>query len=184
MGWIVYKHTFPDGKVYYGITSRDENERWLDGKGYMNQPVVFDAIIKYGWDNIRHEVVETFLTEEEARAAEKSLIMSKGKGQTYNVAYKTLQDEIVGKDDNIYRLCGGIPDSVVAKIEEKYECMPFHFRLFDDRVELLSLEKTNEGFDVLKHVAFYPNGGIAKKRFSEWLNNVEWVQGVHEPILK
>lgn len=33
--YFLYKHTFPNGKVYIGITSRVNPERrWLGGRGY------------------------------------------------------------------------------------------------------------------------------------------------------
>ena len=67
--YVVYLHTFPNGKCYVGITCQDVSRRWRDGKGYEGQPV-FDAILKYGWDNIKHEILMTHLTKEEAEDAE------------------------------------------------------------------------------------------------------------------
>jgi predicted GIY-YIG superfamily endonuclease len=58
----VYMHTFPDNKVYIGITRQSLSQRWgKDGYGYQKQPV-YNAIKKYGWDNIKHELVEDGLT--------------------------------------------------------------------------------------------------------------------------
>lgn len=67
--YVVYLHTFPNGKYYVGITCQDVNRRWRDGKGYEGQPV-FDAILKYGWENIKHEILMTHLTKAEAEQAE------------------------------------------------------------------------------------------------------------------
>lgn len=54
---VVYKHIFPNGKVYIGQTKfLDYARRWSGGYGYMNQPV-FNAIQKYGWENIKHEIL-------------------------------------------------------------------------------------------------------------------------------
>lgn len=47
--------------------------------GYKRCPYFWRAIVKYGWDNFRHEIVAEGLTEEEAKQREKDLI----------VAYKT-----------------------------------------------------------------------------------------------
>ena len=69
----VYCHTFPNGKKYIGITKQELKRRWRDGAGYIGQPV-FDAIIKYGWDNITHEVLFDGLTKEEAEQKERELI--------------------------------------------------------------------------------------------------------------
>lgn len=32
--YIVYVHIFPNGKKYFGITSKAPNQRWENGKGY------------------------------------------------------------------------------------------------------------------------------------------------------
>ena len=72
--FFVYIHTFPNGKVYIGMTSRKPYERWSGGHGYKGQPIVWDAIVKYGWKNIRHVIVESGLTKAEAEALERSLI--------------------------------------------------------------------------------------------------------------
>ena len=74
MSWSVYKHTFPDGRVYIGITSLSPHERWDDGFGYESQSKVFRQIVKVGWDNIRHEVLAQGLSEQSARDMERVLI--------------------------------------------------------------------------------------------------------------
>jgi group I intron endonuclease len=73
--WVVYIHTFPNNKKYVGITSLDVTERWgKNGCGYRGQTIIYRAIKKYGWDNIKHEVVMYNLTEDEACKIETSLI--------------------------------------------------------------------------------------------------------------
>lgn len=52
----VYLHTFPNGKVYVGITKNTEL-RWDNGEGYIDNPPMYEDIVKYGWDNIKHEVI-------------------------------------------------------------------------------------------------------------------------------
>lgn len=82
MGYSVYKHTFPNGKVYIGITSQKPEYRWANGKGYTNrgrngeykQPYMANAIIKYGWDNVVHEILFENLTKDEAEQKEIDLI--------------------------------------------------------------------------------------------------------------
>lgn len=74
--YIVYKHTAPNGKVYIGITSMNPVKRWGSGNGYRNNPHFWNAIVKYGWDNIRHEILFDGLSKEEARELEKKLIAS------------------------------------------------------------------------------------------------------------
>lgn len=75
MGYIVYKHTSPSEKVYIGITSRTTKERWgNNGIGYKACPYFWRAIQKYGWDNIKHEILYEDLTQEEACEMEIKLI--------------------------------------------------------------------------------------------------------------
>lgn len=71
--YSVYKHTTPSGKVYIGITRKAVKDRWLNGRGYDGQ-VFGIAVKKYGWENIKHEVVASGLTEQEASAKERWLI--------------------------------------------------------------------------------------------------------------
>lgn len=60
----VYVHTCPNGKKYVGCTTKVKPEyRWVEGRGYRRQPFE-EAIRKYGWDNITHEVFEVDSKEE------------------------------------------------------------------------------------------------------------------------
>lgn len=70
----VYKHTFPNGAIYIGKTDMEPEDRWLDGFGYRNSPMVFKAIVKYGWDNVQHDIIEDNLTHDEAIKLEQELI--------------------------------------------------------------------------------------------------------------
>ena len=65
--WVVYKHTAPNGKSYIGITHQKTKYRWgKDGNGYKQNPLIWKAIQKYGWNNFTHEILESSLTEQEA----------------------------------------------------------------------------------------------------------------------
>jgi group I intron endonuclease len=72
--YCVYIHTFPNGKVYIGITSQKPESRWKGGKKYAYNQIVGRAIEKYGWDAIRHDVVFDGMSEGEAKAKEIELI--------------------------------------------------------------------------------------------------------------
>lgn len=74
MSYCVYRHTCPNGKVYIGITCKKPQYRWAEGYGYKNNEHFFRAIIKYGWDNIAHEILFDSLTKKEAEAKEIELI--------------------------------------------------------------------------------------------------------------
>ena len=73
--YIVYKHTTPSGKVYIGQTCCSCVKRFgKKGAGYAQSPHFYAAILKYGWDNIEHEVMVRDLTKEEANWVEQYLI--------------------------------------------------------------------------------------------------------------
>lgn len=80
--YTVYKHTTPSGKVYIGITKQKVEKRWLCGHGYLNknkngeysQKAFANAINKYGWNNIKHEILHSNLTKEEAEQKEIEMI--------------------------------------------------------------------------------------------------------------
>lgn len=76
--WIVYVHVFPNNKKYFGITSKKPNARWEGGTGYdkEHQPVMYNAIQKYGWDNVRHWVLYEGMSFKDACAMEQKLIVT------------------------------------------------------------------------------------------------------------
>lgn len=55
--WCVYRHTTPNNKIYFGITSYPPIDRWTStGSGY-NKQVFGAAVRKYGWNNIAHHIL-------------------------------------------------------------------------------------------------------------------------------
>ena len=75
MNYSVYKLTAPNGKVYIGITSRDPKIRWNAGNGYKYNKHFYDAIQKYGWENIKKDVLYSEISQEDAYMLEKELIL-------------------------------------------------------------------------------------------------------------
>lgn len=74
MAYTVYKHTSPSGKVYIGVTSLRPEERWSGGAGYVKNKHFYRAIKKYGWENIKHEILFDGLSKEDAFKTEIELI--------------------------------------------------------------------------------------------------------------
>lgn len=86
--YYIYKHTVPNNKVYVGITKQNPNRRWRNGHGYKDSHLFFNAIIKYGWTNISHEILEEGLSFEEACIQEKyyiDLYQSNNRNFGYNL---------------------------------------------------------------------------------------------------
>lgn len=72
--WCVYMHTCPNDKKYIGLT-QNIKDRWNGcGLNYEKSTNFFYAIRKYGWDNIKHEVLVDSLSYEEAQKLEKKYI--------------------------------------------------------------------------------------------------------------
>lgn len=73
--YTVYMHIFPNGKRYIGITGQKPKERWrVHGNGYKPQKLMWRAIQKHGWENIRHIIVAENLMITDAGDLEKKLI--------------------------------------------------------------------------------------------------------------
>lgn len=109
--YSVYTHTSPSGKVYVGV-SNNPKRRWgtygapylcKSKNGSYAQPCFASAILKYGWDNFKHEILLEEISFSEALYAEKYLIrwykihhisynMSDG-GEYYSGKRKPLSDE-------------------------------------------------------------------------------------------
>lgn len=70
----VYKHTFPNGKVYIGITKQKPNVRFKNGYGYQRNVLMWKAICKYNWNNVKHDIIFDGLTKEQAENKEIELI--------------------------------------------------------------------------------------------------------------
>lgn len=85
--WFVYKHTSPSGKVYIGITCKPRpNDRWEGGSGYTGCTYFMHAINKYGWDNIKHDIILDGIDKAQAVYAERYLIRwYKNIGMCYNL---------------------------------------------------------------------------------------------------
>lgn len=74
--YYVYCHVFPNNKKYIGITRQPPEKRWLNGNGYQekNQKIMYRAIQKYGWKNIRHYILHSGLSEQQAKELERYYI--------------------------------------------------------------------------------------------------------------
>lgn len=102
--YVVYLHIFPNGKYYVGITCANPvNRRWRGGTGYHNQPKMYNAILKYGWENIQHKILYSNLTLDEANKKEIECI------KYYNSTKNGYNVSIGGKGTN------GIPCSIETK---------------------------------------------------------------------
>ena len=52
--------------------------RWNHGRGYKSNHHFYNAILKYGWENITHEILATGLTQDQAETLEREYIFQWG----------------------------------------------------------------------------------------------------------
>ena len=73
--YSVYMHICPNGKRYVGITSQAPERRWgKNGIGYQGNRHFYNAILKYGWANITHNIIASGLSKDDACKTERFFI--------------------------------------------------------------------------------------------------------------
>lgn len=144
--YTVYKHIFPNGKSYIGITKREPEERWRKGEGYKTQPKMYEAIQRYGWENITHIIISKNLYEDEAIKLEEALIMA--------------DDSIV----NGYNQSFGCYANVTTQTNNKY--FQIYNAFFGDGAFDEFLEATGGNEELLKYMVKFAlkQGKIDNKR--------------------
>lgn len=71
--YLVYIHLLPTS-IYIGQTKQCPEDRWLNGRGYIDNKLFYINIKKYGWKNIKHIIFKDKLTKNEADRMEMELI--------------------------------------------------------------------------------------------------------------
>ena len=74
MPLCIYKHTLND-KIYIGQTRQSIKSRTLSGHGYLTCPHFYNAIKKYGWQNVSTEILALCAEQKEADFLEQFYIM-------------------------------------------------------------------------------------------------------------
>lgn len=72
--YIIYCHTFPNGKKYIGLTKTTLKKRWKNGNGYKTCHLMQRAVSKYGWDNVQHDILGTAETKDVAEEMERKYV--------------------------------------------------------------------------------------------------------------
>lgn len=71
--YVVYLLTFPNQKKYCGYSSNIK-KRWSNPNQYRECHLVYNAIQKYGWDNIEAKILASFDNKQQALKTEKIFI--------------------------------------------------------------------------------------------------------------
>lgn len=166
--YIVYKHIFPNSKVYIGITSQKVNKRWSNGRGYKGSTLIYNAIQKYGWSNVKHEILFNNLTKEEAEQKEIELItkyQSNNENYGYNIS-------------NGGNCIGTLSEETKNKIRKAHK----GFQHSEETKNKISETKKGKAIEALKGKN---NGMYGKKHTEEWKRKAsERLKGGNNPIAK
>jgi len=130
--YCVYKHTTPNGKVYIGLTGREPYKRWKNGYGYKkSNPHFWSAIKKYGWSNIKHEVLLEGINKQQASEFEKIYIAKYNSADRRYGYNKTYGGEVGAKptEETLLKISGGNHWS--AKKIEQYSIDGKYIKTFD-----------------------------------------------------
>ena len=96
------------GKSYVGVTSMSLEERWHDGQGYKNQPIIYNDICEYGWNNFEHSLIDIAFTYKESREKERFYI--KTMNSLFPNGYNIISGE-TGLPNRLWK-------SIIIKIDE------------------------------------------------------------------
>ena len=104
--WTIYKHTFPNGKIYIGQTKQTLEERFCNGKGYRGCPYINHAIEKYGWTSVKTEIIQTDIPSQEEANKLEIYYIEKYEARNPNIGYNiAIGGGVVNKikDEAIYQ---------------------------------------------------------------------------------
>lgn len=124
--YTVYKLTCPNGKCYIGMTCREPEKRWENGRGYKSVPFG-KAILEFGWENIDKEILCVSNIKENAENKERYFIskyMSNNEMFGYNIESggtlgKTLSNKTKAKISETLKRKGIVPPSRKGAESEK-----------------------------------------------------------------
>ena len=109
----VYRLYCPDTNMsYIGVTKNGVEKRWQDGYGYHYQPIIYEDILKYGWDNFEKYVLCLAYSYKDSREKEREYIAK------FNSLYPNGYNMINGESHCV------IDDySKIVKLNENYEIL-------------------------------------------------------------
>ena len=119
--YTVYKLTDPEGKIYIGCTQLPVEKRWLKGRGYQKGTPIRNAIIEFGWENFKKEILCEHLTREGAEKLER-----------WFIAFYDSSDPAKGYN----RFLGGLGKGARMSKATKELCSDSKNRLYEEHPEL------------------------------------------------
>lgn len=151
MVYYLYVHTVPNGKIYVGVC-KNPLKRWNYGNGYIKNQSFFKDIMKYGWNNIKHEIISTYYDKETASIYERIFITLLD-SENPNIGYNKTQYKNSFMQEYGYR--------VEYENPEKYVPLERSHRIYDEIYrggEILSCKEYKNGRKTIrKYIIKYEN---------------------------
>lgn len=143
----IYMHIFPNDKKYIGQTNNPEL-RWKNNGKMYQQKALKEAIEKYGWENIKHIIIEEDISESEINNKENYYIKKyetykneKGYNTIYNNKYypKCEYNRVKTKTSEKKKYIKfGLEESYYKIIKEKADK---YYMKVDDYIKLKIIEQ-------------------------------------------
>jgi len=197
--WCVYKHTFPDGRTYIGITSDDPENRWNDGFGYRHHGKLFYEIVCHGWYNIKHEILISGLDEKTAKSEERRLIRETPYEMTLNTIHaippavvKAEKEDVIHKEFE-----SGDPMSLGAYFQVHYngdwrdkykrdgDLPPFSIKIYSDYAVLMYFRIKDDIFSTYEYRIDVPADVITYSDLRQFLlenKGGTWITEKDDPL--
>jgi hypothetical protein len=173
----VYKHTAPNGKVYIGITKKKPEERWLNGRGYIGNQHFYNAIKKYGWANIKHEILCRGQTREQACELEKEYIALFDSANPKHGYNKTYGGEIGSKPtpETIAKTTGAnnararavLQYDLSGKLLRRYDCATEAARETDTHISRIADCANGNRFSSNGYIWLYEDDSLKEAKLQE-----------------
>ena len=169
--YCVYEHVFPSGKKYIGISCNAE-KRWMNGNGYKTQKKMWNAIQKYGWENVRHNIIVSEITKKKAEQIERYLIAELNTIQNgYNVA--------IGGENIISTYLDSYVLDMIRYVKKRISVEPYNDiakLAYSDRYDKTAAEFWNEASRAVtfKHRIYSTTDEIEVKSY--WFHMIEYVK--------
>lgn len=159
--YVVYAHTNKlNGKKYIGMTN-NVKRRWRQkGSEYKSATKFYEAILKYGWDNFTHEILERDLSESDAR-----------KREIYYIALYDTQNELKGYNTDKGGRGGKIykehPRNMLGRNQTPYQKRKQRTLMSDE-----SFNPMTNGSVVWGETHEHPKGMLGKKHDDETKSSI------------
>lgn len=169
--YSLYRHSFPNGKVYIGITKNRPEQRWANGRGYSSVKKVREAIKKYGWNNAKHEVLKSNLTKKEAEKAERDEISKYSEKDLLNTCFVRNRNVVRRhpwlKDNGTFQY--EMPKQLHDKLYAMFGPCGTFYRVFYDKIQILVTKQTNEWFMTFDVIADCNCKEMSLEEFNDWI---------------